>query len=149
MALSVHRPAKRLRGKTPPEAQGLVARSLPPPNVQTPQPEPPALEEEKPDKRQMVYLITVSHPREQRSSCGVRLRAPNTFEREELRDAIIDAFANAIYQDHGNRSANHSNVELMKMVVFSFARKAHTLVRSAENKASHTVGCLVVHLIYL
>lgn len=108
MALSVHRPAKRLRGKTPP-----------PVAPQVPLAAPPQLDPERAQARQLVYLVTASHPRAQRSTCGVLLRAPNTYSREWLRDAFLDAAARPVYGDVGNRARHAAgSVRPAKMSVF-------------------------------
>ena len=35
------------------------------------------------------YLVTLSHPRVQASACGVPLKAPGDFSREQIKDAIL------------------------------------------------------------
>ena len=114
---------KRLNGKQPPPpAQPIVAP--PPPPAQAPLGEAPPLESEDRDARRMVYLVTVSHPKVQRSQCGVLLKAPDTFSREWLRDAVIDAFRHPVFDDLGNRAQTTAN--LAKLVKFRVFKEFHT-----------------------
>ena len=67
-----------------------------------------------------MYLVTVSHPRQERSACGVQLRAPDTFDHAWLRDALLDSAQHPVYADTGN-SAQYTgapSVSLEKMVIF-------------------------------
>ena len=96
-----------------------------PNSVQTPLEEAPQLGVEEKNMRRMVCLMTVSHPRTQFSTCGVRLRAPDDFSREWLRDAVLDAFANPIFTDVGNQAQSSSHLaQLAKFRVFREYHKA-------------------------
>lgn len=115
-------PEKRVRSKQPPALQPPALQQPPaarPQPAQTPLEEAPQLDNEDRDVRRMVYLMTVSHPQAHRSSCGVVLRAPDTFSREWLRDAVIDAFAHPVFEDLGNRAQSTTNLaSLVKMRIF-------------------------------
>ena len=92
----------RLRQKTriASELSSSAASVLPEISAQqTPLERAPAFDDEDTTARRMVCLMTVSHPQARHSSCGVELRAPDSFSREWLRDAVLDAFANPIFDD--------------------------------------------------
>lgn len=42
-------------------------------------------------RAKQVYLVTLAHPRVERSSDGVELKAPGAFTREQVRDALLQA----------------------------------------------------------
>ena len=77
MALSVHRPAKRVR---------LNEKT----NMQAPV-EGVELGAEDTAAVRQVYLVTLPHPSERQRAGPAALRAPGTYTREELRDSILDA----------------------------------------------------------
>ena len=72
--MSLSRPAKRLRGK-----QSLQAWHLDEP-----------LQGENKDATKEIYLVSLPHPKQLATRDGVALRAPSTYTREEIRDAILD-----------------------------------------------------------
>ena len=107
-------PTRRLRCKTP------LSRLS-----QATQAGAPQLGNENRDLRRMVCLVTVSHPQVQRSSCGVVLRAPDTFTKEWLRNAVIDAFADPVFEEQSNRGHGRANpAGLVKMRIFKEFHKA-------------------------
>ena len=126
-------PTRRVCGKQSPTRQPLmlqvVVQQQPPAAptqlAQTPLEEAPQLDKESTDVRRMVYLMTGSHPKAHRSSCGIILRAPDTFTREWLRGAVIDAFANPVFADLGNSAQSSANTaRLVKLCVFREFHKA-------------------------
>ena len=73
-----------------------------------------------------MYLLTLSHPQQADSACGVPLRSPDSYTEELVRDAILDAFANPVYANSGSQVRGR--------------RSGVTLVRSVVAAEYHTVG---------
>ena len=95
---------KRLRTKTPDRAvRGHLLRL--------------DLEPEDDNAKKMVYLLTASHPLRKHSSCGVLLRAPNTYSKADLLKALLDACEQPMYNNLGN-AARASHVELSQCGIF-------------------------------
>ena len=101
MSLSAEPPRKRLKSKT------TVAMRAPVVGV--------ALDAEEPSGRKSVYLVTFAH------TAGPGLRSPGTLSREGVRDAVLDAFANPVYEDAGNRAAHNGGQQasVQRLVVFA------------------------------
>ena len=98
-------PNRRLRVKTPAIAQAPLAE----------------LEDyarlENPNARCSNCLVMLPHPRIAMSVNGNPLKAPESFTREQLRDALLDACAHPEYQD-ARAAQRMSKVELKKLSVF-------------------------------
>ena len=83
------------------------------------------MDEEIRDSKKMIYLLTLSHPQQERSAEGVLLRSPDSYSREWLRDAIVDVFENPIYSDPGNLSrAGPRQGLLLRFVIASESHEA-------------------------
>ena len=67
--------------------------------------------------RKSVYLLTFPHPRQEASSDGVHLVAPETLSRETLLEKVKDCFANPTYVDIRSKGAGNS-FPLYNAVVF-------------------------------
>ena len=96
---------RRLRAKTPARPQRPVAE----------------LEDfaklEDPNARCSSYLVTFPHPQVAVSASGVHLRAPESFYRAQLRDALLDSCAHPEHRDA--RARQHgSAVQLNQLGVF-------------------------------
>ena len=92
MATPLFRPLKRLRSKvTDRVAYGLETQESLPAEL---------FADDGAAKRQ-VYLVTRPHPSQERAAAGTPLRAPNTYSRQFLLDALLDSCASPIY-DKGN-----------------------------------------------
>ena len=72
----------------------------------SPQCRAPVLTPEDTSARQMVYLVTFSHPHQATSACGVPLKAPKDFERQDFLKALLDAFAHPVYAGLGMSAAH-------------------------------------------
>ena len=96
---------RRLRAKTPAPPQRPVAE----------------LEDfaklEDPNARCSSYLVTFPHPQAAVSASGVPLRAPESFSRAQLRDALLDSCAHPEHRDARARQQG-SAVQLNQLGVF-------------------------------
>ena len=81
MSHSACRPAKRLRGKQCTQTWHLDEVG----------------EGENKGATKEIYLVTCPHPKEAVSSDGVSLRAPSSYTREGIRDAILYVCANPMH----------------------------------------------------
>lgn len=85
----------------------------------------PVLDTEEPTKKKTVYLVTLSHPRQEVGSTGVRLCSLDRLSHQQVLDALLWAFANPVYTDPGNaaRQQGADTTRLVKCVVFMEAHK--------------------------
>ena len=116
-------PPKRLRTKTLPTWEQRLCDAG----------EPPELLPEDASARKTVYLVTIAHPTSSHSSSGVALVAPDNVSRAKLRDAILDACNNPVFNDMGNAAKAHS-VKLVYLVVF---RERHTSEDGSGHAHAH------------
>ena len=99
---------------------------------------------EKPSARKSVYLVTASHPKQERSACGVRLVAPETLSRQQVLDAVLDIMKHPVYTDAKSKAAaakGKGGTALLHAGVFQEAHKAgedgvvhqhvHIIIRAA------------------
>ena len=96
------RPNKRLRCKTPPPR--------PPPQIPLPQPVELG-EEADTDVKKSVYLVTLPHPRQARSSTGVILVAPESKSKKYVLKCVLDSCLKPMYMD-ARSIANGAFVQL-------------------------------------
>ena len=96
------KPTRRLRTKTTP----MKVR-------QEPLPCAPVLApiDEKADGNRSAYIVTLSHPRQRVSSCGVVLRAPESVSKEKIVKFVLAACAEPVYEDARNRQHAHGRVK--------------------------------------
>ena len=73
--------------------------------------------EEQATLRRMAYLITLAHPVKTHSKCGIRLVAPGSLSRMQIRDCVLDATAHPAYTDARSISRG-DRVILRKLGVF-------------------------------
>ena len=98
MALQAPPPERRVRGKS---SRGTVA--------QTPLPEPVELgDEATSESKRMVYLVTLPHPRLNRSSDGFPLTAPGSLTKPQVLQRFQDACTHPVYIDPHSLAGNHS-----------------------------------------
>jgi len=109
------RPTRRLRTKTTPMKMRQQPLQAPPLLV---------IEEEKRDGNRSVYFVTLSHPRQKYSSCGVALRAPESISKKKLVEFILAACAEPVYGDARNRQHAAGSVSLKFMSVWREFHKA-------------------------
>ena len=100
---------RRLRGKTPP----------PDKPSQSSLPSPLDLGDEAPSDstKQRVYLVTLSRPKQDFSSNGIRLRAPAEFSKKQILAFVREACEHPAYLNHLCR-ASGSKVSLLRVCVF-------------------------------
>ena len=85
------------------------------------------LEAEKTDARKAVYLVTLAHPVQSHSACGVQLRSPDTYSRQWLRNVVLDVFAHPVYNDVGNQTQHEGRgVSLVRFAVAAERHEAGT-----------------------
>ena len=104
MPAAALRPARRLRGKTPP-----------PRHTQQPLPAPLELLEAPATAKRQVYLVTFPHPRLGSTSNGIALVAPRSKTKREMMACVLDALANPEY---ANPRQAHSGVQPDQLGVF-------------------------------
>ena len=96
------RPNKRLRCKTPPPR--------PPPQIPLPLPVELGAEADT-DVKKSVYLVTLPHPRQARSSTGVILVAPESKSKKYVLKCVLDSCLKPMYMD-ARSIANGAFVQL-------------------------------------
>ena len=84
---------------------------------------PPELFNEGGGSKKHVYLVTCAHPTQDRAADGTPLRSPNTYSHKMLLDAILDAFAEPIY-DAANAGRGLGGVPLFRCLVAAEYHKA-------------------------
>ena len=73
--------------------------------------------EEQPDSKRQTYLITLAHLVKTHSQCGIRLVAPGSLSRKQIRDCILDACARPAHTNARSISRGEC-VTLGKLSVF-------------------------------
>ena len=73
--------------------------------------------------KKQVYLVSCAHPTRQRAANGTPRRAPNTYDRQTLLNALLDACAKPAY-DAGNAGRGFGGVRLCRCLVAAEYHKA-------------------------